>query len=155
MSDSEKCPNCGHEASQGAYCAHCGARLCSWQELEARTATEPGRAEALAALAQAPTARTAAILLDQYHGALDRALATVRDALRAGDTEQADRLLGDLTRFSGLGRHLAAPPATRCVGRLRPALEFSNSPPRWPGPGRTPRRPPCPIRSRRCRCRWR
>src|SRR5262249_42363178 len=46
-----------------------GVRSCSWHDFERRTTTDPLRALAPAALAEAPTARTAAILLDQYQGA--------------------------------------------------------------------------------------
>jgi tRNA modification GTPase len=51
---------------------------------------------ALAELIHAPTLRTAAILLDQYHGAFDRAIR---------DPEQ----LAALAAFAPLGRHLVAP----------------------------------------------
>src|SRR5262249_59945377 len=51
-----------------------GARVVNWQELELLTDTDPLRARAAAALAEAPTARTAAILLDQHHGAPRQAL---------------------------------------------------------------------------------
>jgi tRNA modification GTPase len=85
-----------------------GVRLCSWQELEARTAAHVGRAAALAALAEAPTLRTASILLDQYHGAFDRAVQAARTALASKDPA-AGRLLGELARYAALGRHLTVP----------------------------------------------
>jgi tRNA modification GTPase len=86
-----------------------GARTCSWQELERLTGGGSGRGEALAALTQAWTARTAAILLDQYQGAFSRAAGAVRAALAGGDLAEASRLLNDLARHAGLGRHLTAP----------------------------------------------
>ncbi len=86
-----------------------GAEVCPWEELERRTADGPVRAEALAALTRAATPRTAAILLDQYHGAFDRAIETVRGALRAGDLAGAGRLLGELAAWASLGRHLTEP----------------------------------------------
>jgi tRNA modification GTPase len=86
-----------------------GAAICSWQELERLTTDRPLQALAAAALAQAPTARTAAILLDQYHGALEDALAGVTAALDRGDADQPGRLLTELARWAPLGRHLTAP----------------------------------------------
>jgi tRNA modification GTPase len=86
-----------------------GVRPLSWQELEAQTAPNPKRAAVLAALASAATVRTAGILLDQYHGALDRAWAAVRDALGRGDRTEAGRLLDSLARYAPVGRHLTVP----------------------------------------------
>ena len=60
---------------------------------------------ALEPLTRATTTRTAAILLDQYHGAFSRRvvelLAAPDDALAAG--------LAELDRFAGIGRHLVEP----------------------------------------------
>jgi tRNA modification GTPase len=86
-----------------------GARPCTWQELEWLTAEDLGRAAALAALAQAPTARVAAIVLEQYHGAFDRAAAEVGAALQEQDPDRAGRLLDELARFVPVGRHLNCP----------------------------------------------
>jgi tRNA modification GTPase len=86
-----------------------GLQVCSWQELEQLTGADPERAAILAALAQAPTVRTAAILLDQYHGAFDRARAEVQAASQRGDQQQVVHLLKDLARFVPVGRHLTVP----------------------------------------------
>jgi tRNA modification GTPase len=86
-----------------------GAHACSWQELERQTAGDDGRPAALAALTEAPTTRTAVILLDQYHGALHRAVAAALAALEQNDVAQVSRLLGDLARFTHVGRHLTVP----------------------------------------------
>jgi tRNA modification GTPase len=86
-----------------------GVERCSWQELELRTGHDPHRAEAAFALVNALTARTAAILLDQYHGAFERARQTIVNALAAGQREDAVRLLQELARWSPLGRHLTEP----------------------------------------------
>jgi tRNA modification GTPase len=86
-----------------------GVRVCSWQEFERAGAADPIQAEALIALTQARTERTAAILLDQYHGALGRALDAIRDARGRGDGAEADRLSKELARYSRLGRHLTEP----------------------------------------------
>jgi tRNA modification GTPase len=86
-----------------------GCRICSWQELERFTLDDPPRALAAASLAEACTARTAAILLEQYHGAFAHAVETVLAALDAGETARAAALLGELTRWTSLGRHLVKP----------------------------------------------
>jgi tRNA modification GTPase len=66
-------------------------------------------AEALVALASARTERTAAILLDQYRGALRRAVATGDQALRGGDCAAASAALQRLLALADVGRHLTQP----------------------------------------------
>jgi hypothetical protein len=88
-----------------------GAHGCSWQELERQTTGDAGRSTALAALTEAPTTRTAAILLDQYHGAFDRAVAGALAALQQNDVAQVSRLLDDTGRFTRVGRRLPCPGA--------------------------------------------
>ncbi len=56
----------------------------------------------LAALARAPTLRTAGILLDQYHGAF---AAAVERILTAGD----EAAFAGLVRYAAVGRHLVEP----------------------------------------------
>ena len=51
-----------------------GVTSCSWQDFLRFTSANSFQALAATALAEAPTARTAAILLDQYHGAYGRAM---------------------------------------------------------------------------------
>jgi tRNA modification GTPase len=65
--------------------------------------------KAEAELSQATTVRTAGILLDQLHGALDQALATLEGFWKAGDQEQAQRLLDELIDRVPLGLHLTVP----------------------------------------------
>src|SRR5205823_1920223 len=79
------------------------------QDLERRTGDDPARSAATAELVRAPTTRTAAVLLDQYHGAFDRALRTAQAALEQNDTDTATRLLDELARYAPLGRHLTTP----------------------------------------------
>jgi tRNA modification GTPase len=86
-----------------------GVPSCSWQRLERETAADATRAEALAALAEARTARTAAILLDQAQGAWARALDAVAAALERDDAGTAAGLLDELHRRAPLGGHLTAP----------------------------------------------
>jgi tRNA modification GTPase len=69
----------------------------------------PLRAAALLALAEARTERTAAILLDQYHGALGRAVNEVRKCLDRNDLDGARARLEDLVARSAIGLHLIQP----------------------------------------------
>jgi tRNA modification GTPase len=86
-----------------------GISICSWQELEELTAEKPARAAAAAALAQAPTLRTAGILLDQYHGAFEQAVRAIRAHLERGATEEARPHLQALAQSAAVGRHLITP----------------------------------------------
>src|SRR5580765_4308798 len=70
-----------------------GAEVVTWHQLERTNTADPFRAAGLSVLANAPTTRTAAIALDQYQGAFTRAMAAVRDALKIGECERAERLL--------------------------------------------------------------
>jgi tRNA modification GTPase len=60
-------------------------------------------------LSLAPTLRTASILLDQYHGAFDRAVHGILAHLDAGQLEDACRELKQLAAFAPVGRHLVEP----------------------------------------------
>src|SRR5262249_9107130 len=86
-----------------------GLRACSWQEFLRLTTEDAVRAAAATALAEARTQRTAAILLDQYHGAFSRAVAVAHAAWERGDTAEAGRLLEVLARYAPLGRPLTSP----------------------------------------------
>jgi tRNA modification GTPase len=85
-----------------------GAVFTSWHELERRATGDGLRAAAAAALAEARTTRTVAILLDQYQGAFPRAVVAVTAALDRGDSAEAGRLLEELARHANPGRHLMA-----------------------------------------------
>ncbi|HEY2147370.1 MAG TPA: GTPase, partial [Pirellulales bacterium] len=67
------------------------------------------RADAAALLAKATTERTAAILLDQYDGALDRSLANIDRDLAAGRIREAAAALDDILARSPIGLHLVEP----------------------------------------------
>jgi tRNA modification GTPase len=58
-------------------------------------------------LPYALTLRTAAVLLDQYHGAFDRAVSAILAKLDAGATNIPE--LDALATFAPVGRHLVAP----------------------------------------------
>jgi tRNA modification GTPase len=86
-----------------------GVRVLSWRDWQRRTSASDLQAEAAIALAQALTARTASILLDQYHGAFESALDAIRRAVNDGDLQRAENLLGDLLHYAGVGLHLTKP----------------------------------------------
>jgi tRNA modification GTPase len=86
-----------------------GVSRCGWLELERHTADRPLQALVAAALAEAGTVRTAAILLDQYHGALEAALTAVLAALGRDDPAEAGRLLAELAGRTAVGRRLTTP----------------------------------------------
>ena len=86
-----------------------GVRVCDWREFLHLTEPDPLRAAAAVALAEAPTVRTASILLDQYHGAFAAALDAVAAALDCGDGDAASAGLDALTRWAPLGRRLTTP----------------------------------------------
>ena len=86
-----------------------GLRVCDWREFLRRTEPDPLRAAAAVALAEAPTVRTAAILLDQYHGVFAVALDAVTAALDRSDVNAASAALDALARYAPLGRRLTAP----------------------------------------------
>jgi tRNA modification GTPase len=90
-------------------CQARGIRVCSWQELEKATVPRPLAMAALNALVEAMTPRTAAILVDQYQGALDEALAGVCVSLGRGDAAAARRQLADVNRYGRLGQRLVSP----------------------------------------------
>jgi tRNA modification GTPase len=86
-----------------------GCRHTSWRDWMHARGGDPIRSAARAALADAPTARTAAILLDQYHGALAAAVRAVAAAVDAADWQPAADALDDALAFRDIGLHLVAP----------------------------------------------
>jgi len=86
-----------------------GAVEIPWQAYAA--SCEPGRleAEARVALAAARTERAAAILLDQWRGALRASLADAAAELQGGRTADAAAVLQGLLQSARVGLHLAEP----------------------------------------------
>jgi tRNA modification GTPase len=93
-----------------------GCRVCAWPELEQATTTDPWKTAASLELVKASTVRTAAILLDQYHGAFARALIDIQTALTNQDLPETTRLLESLARYAHIGRHLTVPWKVAVVG---------------------------------------
>jgi tRNA modification GTPase len=86
-----------------------GVAACAWEELLRLTTPDPWHAEAAVALTTAQTTRTAAILLDQHHGAFTAALDAIHQAAWRGDTDSVLQGLTELVRYANLGRHLTTP----------------------------------------------
>jgi tRNA modification GTPase len=81
----------------------------AWRDWLQSAANDPIVADAWIALAGAPTERTAAILLDQFHGALSKAIHNVVAEIHQGDIESATRGIVMLLGRAELGQHLTAP----------------------------------------------
>lgn len=94
-----------------------GCEKIAWRDWLRQIDPDPLRAEARLALADARTERTAAILLDQYHGALRAAVEQILAAFRACEAAEAERQLRELLRREPLGRHLVAPWRVVLAGR--------------------------------------
>ncbi len=86
-----------------------GARPSTWQHWVARQHTDPLTADARIALAGARTERTAGLLLDQFHGALRRAVEAILRLLAENDRAAAGDRLNRLLCRAELGRHLTKP----------------------------------------------
>jgi tRNA modification GTPase len=93
-----------------------GCKACSWPELERAATTEPWKTAATLELVKASTVRTAAILLDQYHGAFAKAFTEIELALSKNNIDEATRSLEALARYAGVGRHLTAPWKVAVIG---------------------------------------
>ena len=86
-----------------------GCRGVAWQDWAVEQQPDPIAAAARIALAGARTERTAAVLLDQYHGALRRAVEAIEQALADDQPRSATAGLDALLARADLGRHLVDP----------------------------------------------
>jgi tRNA modification GTPase len=90
---------------------HGGRRVVRWvvEQFTARSCVEVGRPvdEVWGLLARAPTLRTANVLLDQAHGAFDRAVRSILAQLDAGTDPRP--ALAELARYASAGQHLVEP----------------------------------------------
>jgi tRNA modification GTPase len=95
-----------------ASLADLGCQRVEWTDAVLRATVDRIAAEAGELLARATTLRTAAILLDQYHGALRQELGECAALLDSSDEDSwraAEQRLEALSQRSRLGRHLAEP----------------------------------------------
>lgn len=83
-----------------------GCQPCSWSDFERAKSSNPWKTAASLEMSQATTVRTAAILLDQYHGAFESVLSEIQASLSKDDLNEAIRLLQSLARHADVGRHL-------------------------------------------------
>jgi tRNA modification GTPase len=81
----------------------------AWRDWAATHCKNTFAADAWAALADARTERTAAMLLDQWHGAFDRAVDAIRQAVAQNDFEAARQQIDAILSRAELGRHLTTP----------------------------------------------
>jgi tRNA modification GTPase len=81
----------------------------SWRDWLRHSSDDALRAEAHIALADAPTARTMGVLLDQYHGALSGAIRSAMAAIEARDWQRTATTLDGLLRYADVGLHLTTP----------------------------------------------
>lgn len=86
-----------------------GLAAVPWQTLVQQREASVLSAEAMRALVQAPTLRTASILLAQYHGAFERALEDFFQAHKQGETQSALAILDLCWKHVTIGRHLTSP----------------------------------------------
>lgn len=94
-----------------------GVVACMWSDIARRESKTLIEAEAIEAPAHAPTLRTAAILLDQFHGALSRRVAELCGWLEQGRAADVARELDQLLARAPLGLHLTSPWRVAIVGR--------------------------------------
>ena len=94
-----------------------GCRRVAWRDWTSTRCDDPIAAAALAALAEARTERTAAILLDQYHGALRCAIEEIRQDIDHRDAASARRRIDVLLARETLGQHLIRPWSVVLAGR--------------------------------------
>jgi tRNA modification GTPase len=94
-----------------------GCSRVAWQESICHGSVDPIRSAAEIALAAAPTARTAAILLDQFDGALKLAIDRVVVAAANSDWDGAIATLDSLLKHAELGLHLTQPWRVVIAGR--------------------------------------
>ncbi|NQU22204.1 MAG: 50S ribosome-binding GTPase [Candidatus Nealsonbacteria bacterium] len=94
-----------------------GCRAVAWRDWARDTHEDPIAAAARIALAEARTGRTAAILLDQYQGALRRALDAIEQALTGNEIAAAKQQIETLLARADLGLHLCSPWRVVLAGR--------------------------------------
>jgi tRNA modification GTPase len=86
-----------------------GCRVVAWRQWISESQPDPISAAALAALADAPTQRTAGILLDQYHGALGRAFDAIQQDIKGKNFAAARSRVESLMACIPLRLHLTKP----------------------------------------------
>lgn len=93
-----------------------GCETADWHTAEMLDERDPLRRAALRTLADVSTQRCAAMLLDQYAGALGRQIEAACRALSTNDAASATRLIAQLLDTARLGLHLVAPFRVALIG---------------------------------------
>jgi len=96
---------------------NCGCQHISWQEWAAKREADPIAAAAVLALPATRTTRTAAILLDQYRGALRRSMEQIDSSLKSGVKQVARQQIEALLVYAATGLHLIQPWQVVVAGR--------------------------------------
>lgn len=86
-----------------------GCTQVSWQQWLQRSSFNRLACAAQLALSEAPTACTAAVLLDQFHGALTTRVRSAMDAVEANDWKAAQQIIESILQFREVGLHLTTP----------------------------------------------
>lgn len=110
----------GGDAAVAALMADLVQRGCermNWSDWLAGERIDRIGVEAFVALASARTQRTAAILLDQYAGALAQQVGAAELSVTQGDWLRAGELVSSLLAYSDLGLHLIKPWQVVFAGR--------------------------------------
>jgi tRNA modification GTPase len=94
-----------------------GCRHVSWQDWLRSEGGSSIETATQIALADAPTARTAAILLDQFHGALTTVIRQVVDAAIDGNWSLAAHVIDAVLSHRQVGAHLTTPWRVALAGR--------------------------------------
>jgi len=94
-----------------------GCEQMDWRDWLRANEPDPIRAAAQIALAEAPTERTAAVLLDQWNGALAAAVSAILTAVERGDWPAAIETLIAVLARRGVGEHLTVPWQVVLAGR--------------------------------------
>lgn len=89
--------------------AQLGATIVDWSDLEAPNCHDTICARAMKALPHALTARTARVLLDQYHGAFSNEANSIVALFEAHQPNAARLKLERLAALVGVGQHLTKP----------------------------------------------
>jgi tRNA modification GTPase len=100
-----------------ANLAGAGCREIPWRQWIERSCGSSIQTETQIALAEAASFRTAEILLDQWHGALERELHEIRQHLESGDHVVAEQRLARLLSTAEFGQHLTRPWRVVIAGR--------------------------------------
>lgn len=94
-----------------------GCEMVPWRQVIGTVEPDPIRAAARIALAEAPTARTAAVLVEQFNGALARVVDQVLTAIAADDWRPAIDAIDSVLAHQDVGLHLVEPWRVVLAGR--------------------------------------